>query len=182
MRYTLLTISILFSAEVCAELKPVSVCEALAQRATLNGKTVSIRGLQEATGEGAWLSEPSCSDSIAVGGRPAQPLIWLEMSGPARTAAGFDSVNLQSSVKRINARIAKQGFDPRKDRLWVTYVGLFWSDLGKVQQDGIRNDDQMQPGFGPLNAAPTELVVKDVSDPLVERPAKSDQVVTPKGK
>jgi hypothetical protein len=167
-----LTLSILVGAGACAETNAVSVCEALNRREALNGKTISIRGIQVATEEGAWLNDPACVEPVSADARPGHAVIWLGMSGDRRRAAGFGSTDLQASVKRINGAIAKQRFDPGKDRLWLTYVGVLWSDLGGVPQADGSPGGARQPGFGHINTAPAELVVKDVRDAFVERGAK----------
>jgi hypothetical protein len=144
----------------------ISVCGALSVRSSLSHKVVSIRGLQSATGEGAWLIGTDCGESISVGGRPWRTSIWLELSAQAREAVGIRSGGLETSMKRVNSEIEKAGFDAKRDRLWVTYIGLFEVDDDNGRR--IDSDGSVQAGFGHLNAAHAQLIVSDVRDPVVE--------------
>jgi hypothetical protein len=159
----------LLVAGVCAQQETISVCDALKRRISLNHKIVGVRGMQFATDEGAWLKGLDCGESLAVGEHAWPTFIWLEMSARSRRAAGFGSTNLGASVKRVNAEIAKRGFDPKRDRLWLTYVGIFETDdeSGRHMEDG--DTGRSQAGFGHLNTAHAQLIVKDVRDPVVEQ-------------
>jgi hypothetical protein len=72
------------------------------------------------------------------------------------------SGDLDASIKAVNLEIKKHGFDPQRDRLWITYIGVF-----EAYDDD--SDHALRNGFGHLNAAPVQLIVKDVRDAVVER-------------
>jgi hypothetical protein len=67
-------------------------------------------------------------------------------------------------VRRINSEIAKRHFDPSRDRLWLTYVGVF-----KAYDDELNRS--LRGGFGHMNVAPAELIVREVRDAVVEKAA-----------
>src|SRR5713226_5718288 len=65
--------------------------------------------------------------------------------------------------------LAKRQFDPKRDRLTLTYLGVLktFDDLGKQifrDSTGTRGKD-----YGDMNASPIELIVKDVREPVIER-------------
>jgi hypothetical protein len=71
----------------------------------------------------------------------------------------------------MNAELAKQAYDPKRDRLVLTYTGLFktYDELGKhvlPDSDGPRG-----LGFGHLNSAPAEVLVRDVTGLVIEHRA-----------
>ena len=171
MKLLIAGLATLVAVGVCSPQNTVSVCDALKRRVSLNHKIIAVRGIQLATDEGAWLKGLDCGESLAVGGHAWPTFIWLELSTRSRSAAGFGSTDLDASVKRINAEIVKRGFDPKRDRLWVTYVGMFETD----DESGQRVDDsgRSQAGFGHLNSAHAQLIVKDVRDAVVEQAPKN---------
>lgn len=173
MKLALAALATLVVAGVCAPRDTISVCGALKRRMSLDHKIVAVRGIQLATDEGAWLKGLDCGESLAVGGHAWPTFIWLEMSTRSRKAAGFGSIDLDASIKRINAEIAKSGFDAERDRLWLTYVGTFETDdeSGKHIEGG--DAGRSQAGFGHLNTAHAQLIVKDVRDPVVEQAPKA---------
>ena len=160
---SLMPYALLFIAGVsaCAADETVSVCDALRRRDALHSKLVAIRGLLLATDEGGWLLGRDCGEAIIINGRAFRSAIWLEMSGSSRRAAGVWSPDLDASIKKINLEIAKRKFDPQRDRLSVTYIGVFEAYDGQ-------DNHALRDGFGHLNAAPAQLIVKDIRDAVVE--------------
>jgi len=150
-------------AMVQATNKPLSVCEALRQRDALDNKIVSIRGVQNGADEGAWLLGSDCG-VIRTDAREWKSIIWLETSRPSMRAAGVWPNDFWDSVRRINSEIAKRHFDPSRDRLWLTYVGVF-----KAYDDELNRS--LRGGFGHMNVAPAELIVREVRDAVVEKAA-----------
>jgi hypothetical protein len=151
--------------------RAISVCEALSEREMLRDKLVAIRGVQVATGEGAWLEGTSC-DPLITNGFEWPTLIWLEMSREWRIEAGIETKELAASTKRIDSDLAKRHFDPERDRLTLTYIGVLktFDDLGKqVYRDSTK---ARGIGYGHMNGAPVELIVKDVKDAAIERKEK----------
>ena len=65
--------------------------------------------------------------------------------------------------------IRKMQVDPKKDRIWLTYIGVFEtrdyqaSDIGSDGHGGHRPF-----GFGHLNSAPGQLLVKTIKDLKIE--------------
>jgi hypothetical protein len=60
--------------------------------------------------------------------------------------------------------------DNEKDRIWMTYIGLFETRDYKPSEVGR----DRAYGFGHMNSAPGQLVIKTVKDLQVERNYKHE--------
>src|SRR5437667_8635362 len=116
----------------------ISACDAISQRDVLRDKLVAVRGFQIATDEGTWLEGSNC-EPVVTNGFVWRSSIWLELSDDWRSTAGVATGQLATSTRHINAQLAKWHFDPKRDRLSLTYIGVLktFDDLGKqVIRDG----------------------------------------------
>jgi hypothetical protein len=156
---------IMAGVSACASDETVSVCDALRRRNALHTKLVAVRGLLVATDEGGWLLGRECGEAIMINGRAFRSAIWLEMSGASRRAAGVWSTDLDASIKAITLEMEKRRFNAQRDRLWVTYTGVF-----EAYDD--ESNHALRHGFGHLNAAPAQLIVKEIRDAVVEQAPK----------
>ena len=147
-----------------AESRVISVCEALRSARDLEGKLVSVRGVQVATGEGAWLEAKNCTLPHDQNSWPN--MIWLEMSGSAVDSAGFSSANLSKQIAEMNSRLEKNAFDGGHDRIQITVIGRFHAVSGKKGAVA---------GLGHMNGASAEIVVKDLKDMLVQHGTGSNR-------
>ena len=150
---------------------PASVCDLLANPQSFNHKLIAVRGVQVATGEGVWLDGNGCTKRITAGGYQWPDIMWIELSDRVRREAGFNVEPLRTDVARIDAQLKKQDFNPRRDRLWITYVGRF-ETYDDFEHHVLRDSAGSRGiGFGHLNSAPAMLIVTAVRDAFVERRA-----------
>jgi hypothetical protein len=162
MRLALLLVAFyLFAAPRKPEITAISVCTALADRIRLNGKIISVRGYEESTDEGSWL-KGDCKTHVTADGHDWPDLIWLSISHRDT----LDTIPFQTDVNAlhrfgdITAKAARSG---HKYRAWVTYEGMFETE-GDLQIGGDKVGPSFGVGFGHLNGAPAQLVIKTVRD------------------
>jgi len=152
-----------------AEPHVISACEALAHPNLYDHKLVAIRGIQTASMEGGWLKGQNCDKAFITNGYIWPSIIWLEMSESARAAAGIQGLELESSLKRGNAKLKKRGFNNDRDRLVITYIGLFEAYDDSAQEFHPDSRSTRANGFGHLNGAPAQIIVSDVKDAVIEK-------------
>jgi hypothetical protein len=170
MRLLFSTFMLLATVGSQAQNRVYSVCDALENRKSINHQLITVKGVQIASDEGAWLERNDCRP-LAVAGYDWPTSIWLELSDKRRKEAGFESTDLELSVRRINEKIRYRHYDPKRDRLWLTYVGVFETyDDGLEKHVYVDSSGSRGVGFGHLNRSPAELIVKDVLDVSVEHP------------
>ena len=125
-------------------------CEALQRRAEWHGQTVSIRGPVAAGPHGDYMSAPrSCQCRIVANDQTWANRMYLGVPGRDGSIGEFRAP-YAPDIKALNAisRLAKeQGYVPSRDRLIVTYEGLFltFSD----EELTVRSTGGMIRGFGP---------------------------------
>jgi hypothetical protein len=154
-----------------AEPKVVSVCDVLRHPKLYDHKLVAIRGIEIATGEGVWLKALDCDNAFVTNGYVWPSTIWIDISDSDRAAAGVQGPELASSNKRIDEDLKKRGFDSKKDRLVITYVGLFEAYDDTAQEFHPDSRSTRANGFGHLNDAPAQIIVKDVKDAVIVKGA-----------
>jgi hypothetical protein len=152
-----------------AEPQVISVCEALMHSNVYDHKLVAIRGTQAASMEGGSLKGENCDKAFITNGYIWPSIIWLEMSEAARVAAGIQGPELESSLKRGNAELKRKGFNNDRDRLVITYVGLFEAYDDSAQEFHPDSHSTRAHGFGHLNGAPAQIIVSDVKDAVIEK-------------
>jgi hypothetical protein len=173
LRISLWSLAILVAVAHGADLPVIPVCEALTHSDLYNHKIVAIRGVQMAGSEGGWLNGEGCDRAFVTNGYVWPSIIWLEMSESDRLAAGIPAPERYASIKRINSELKRKGYDVTRDRLTITYVGLF--EVYDDSKSGIHLDSRFvnAPGFGHLNGAPAQIIVIDVKDLSIEKRPKS---------
>jgi hypothetical protein len=169
LRIIIWILAIFLTAAKGADPQVVSVCEALTHPNLYNHKLIAIRGTQTATMEGGWLYGQNCEKAFITNGHVWPSSIWLEMSESARAAVGTQRPELESSLKRINAELKKRGFNDKRDRLSITYIGVFEAYDDSAQQYHPDSHSTNAPGFGHLNGAPAQITVSDVKDAVIEK-------------
>ncbi len=150
----------------------LSVCNLIAQRDKYDGKVVTVRGELKSGTEGSWLINATECDSRLV----TKGVVWpniVHLAYPNnRSSNPMDQADFAidwGAEKRIGAWVLRSGFNPDRDHLIETFVGLFrtYPDLenrvSPNMQDGVR------AGFGHLGAAPMQLLIKTRKDPSVVR-------------
>jgi hypothetical protein len=149
----------------------VPVCEVLAAPLKFNGKLVAIRGVWESSGEGSWIGAGTkCSKPFSSYGYVWPQIIEVtEADSPMRLHKVDFHTNLQA-LQKITEDIAKMKLDQVNHRIWLTFTGVFEtrdyqpSDIGGDGRGGRRAF-----GFGHLNRAPGQILLKTVSSLNVER-------------
>jgi hypothetical protein len=169
LRTGIWTFAILVAAVQGAEPEVISVCEALTHPNLYDHKLVSIRGVQIASMEGGWLKGQNCEGAFITNGYIWPSILWLETSESARAAAGIQGPALESSLKSGNKELKRRGFNNDRDRLMITYVGLFEAYDDSAQEFHPDGHSTRANGFGHLNGAPARIIVSDVKDAVIEK-------------
>jgi hypothetical protein len=125
--------------------------------------------MQVATGDGGWLKGEGCDKAFITNGYVWPSILWLEMSESARETAGILGPELEPSLERVNVELKKRSFDTEKDRLMITYVGVFEAYDDSAQQYHPDSRSTRANGFGHLNASPGQIIVKDVRAAVIEK-------------
>jgi hypothetical protein len=150
-------------------LKPLSVCTLLQELETYNGKTVVVRGVVRGTSEGTWLMGEGCKPLVTKG------FVWpsaiaLVAPGNPDTLHEPDFEPDRDMIAKVMQKVRSMAPDPLKDRVILTYTGLF--ETREKLDAYIGTDACGKPwgfGFGHLNEAPAQIQVRSVSDPSVDR-------------
>lgn len=165
-RLTSVFLSILTSfAQTQAErTKPLSVCELIERRVEYAGKMVAVQG--EAR-EGWLAASGDCSYKLITEGIEWPNVIYLDYPTPqSRNEASRANFRVHwKAIQAANDKVRRSGFDPRTDRLIITYVGRFvtYLDLDKRVSPGVPG--ALRLGFGPVGlGAPVQLLIKTIAD------------------
>jgi hypothetical protein len=145
----------------------LSVCDILRDPVQYNGKIIAVRGFLVSTDEGSWL-HGECKEPLITNGYKWASMIWPESptSGFALHKAPFEEDVL---AQREMWATRDREITDRRDRLWVTYIGLLETRPTMNLEVFVRPNGQRQPvGFGHLGGAPAQLLVKTVKDVVVE--------------
>jgi len=147
----------------------LTVCEALSHASEYNGKMVQIRDRMVGTDEGAGFFGESCPGVFVTEGKVwPSAIAWASPNESIlhRVDFSFDwesSKKLHEKWHRLRKRLP--------DRcIAVSYTGMFesWSPEGSKWTDP-RGTVVRIPGFGHLNGAPAQLVLKS-ADAVEEIP------------
>lgn len=146
----------------------VSVCQVLAEPLKFDGRLIELTGVQEGTDEGAWLAGPECPGVLKTLGYVWPSIIYLQMPDSPLCLHAVDFKYDFRSQKRVDQ---KYGALHRKfpDRCIVwKYTGLLetradWSAATAVYPNGTRK----LVGFGHVDAAPAQLLLKQIDDVVV---------------
>jgi len=173
---TLMVVLLLACAADAQDVRSVlSVCEVLQDPAKYNGQMIAIRGVVSLTDEGAWLTGHECQRPLITGGYKWLMLIWLTAPTHPDVRGTVNFERDDQSFLRYGEVLQREKYDPARDVLWVTHYGLFltYSDLERHVRR-YPSGEQRGIGFGHLNWAPAELVVKSWStdDIVIERKPK----------
>jgi hypothetical protein len=149
-----------------------SVCEVLADLAALNGKVISVRGTVIGGGHGASLTA-RCSAPLIVKRFTWPNAIWLELP---RSGKPFEPE--RSALERADAAVRR--FRRREgDEIVMTYVGMLQTDDLATRTFVDREGKPAGLGFGHLNFAPAQPIIKTARDVEVRRRSARDKEVPP---
>jgi hypothetical protein len=144
----------------------LSACEVLAHASDYDGKLVRIRGPVGATDEGAAFVGEECPGIFVTDSK-----VWpsaVAWTGPTNLMFILHPVDFTFDADS-RKRIDEKWGDLRKrlpDRcIAVTYTGMFesWS-RDKAKKKDPKGTVYEIPGFGHLNEAPAQLVLKSADD------------------
>jgi hypothetical protein len=147
-------------------IRTLPVCEALAHSAQYNGKIVRIRGRVFGTDEGTWFVSNDCPGVFVTDGKvwPSN-IAWTSPEDLTFILHPVDFTFDKNSLKRIDSRWRRLRKQFTDKCLEVTYTGMFesWSKDGATKRDPKGHKYRIN-GFGHLNSAPAQLVLKSADD------------------
>ena len=142
--------------------KTITVCEVLKDPVRYNGKMVAVRGRVVSTGEGTWLIGEGCTDTIETAGYKWSASIWLE-SRKGEALHEVDFSRDEVAFTKFAALLKSKGDDGSK-KLVATYLGLFETYEDLAQRIVKYPSGELKGvGFGHLDSAPGQLIVRSVS-------------------
>jgi hypothetical protein len=146
----------------------LSVCDILADRLKYNHQLVTIRGVSVGTDEGWWVGpDKTCSKPLTTDGYTWPSIIWVESVGEARANRGVEFRTAHNVVSKIDREVSQMHIDPKLDRIWLNFTGIF-----ETREFGSKDIGYGRAfGFGHMNSAPGQLLLKTVADLHVERGA-----------
>src|SRR5271170_2855926 len=130
-------------------MKTLSVCDVLADPLKYNAQAVTMRGVVTGTDEGTWLTtDVPCTKPLITHGFVWPQVLWVEVADVPSVVSrvGFRtdvaaSMKIDRAVRRLNP-------DNKKDRIWLTYVGVF--ETRDYKPTDVGSDRAY--GFGHLNS------------------------------
>ena len=148
----------------------LSVCDVLAVPMKYDGKLIRVRGVWEGAGEGSWI-EPGvkCGTPVTAFGYTWPSIISIETADSLQRIHKVEFHTDLRALRAVNDEVQRKQIDPKNNRTWVTFIGVFEtrdyqaSDIGSDGRGGHRVN-----GFGHLNGAPGQLLVKTVKDLKIE--------------
>lgn len=149
---------------------PIPLCDLLTNPLEYDGRLISIRGVWEGSSEGSWIEAGApCKKPFTSYGYTWPQIVWVQTADSPQRIHAVDFHTDQRAFQRIDDQVRKMAVDTKLSRLLVTFVGVFEtrdykpSDIGSDGQGGRR-----AYGFGHLNAAPAQLLVKTVGNLVIE--------------
>ena len=163
-------------------LKPVTVCEILANPQQFNGRAVAALGRFDYTDEGEWLSEDDCGAKLVTGGYTWPNIIWLDccyetapdhLQGALVVDDSALNEKLQEVRKTTQLKYQKRiVFFVKPQKTGAISEWRDVKDQWAVVYGRLETRQDLQPptgsgpyrdwgnGFGHLGAAPVQLVIK----------------------
>jgi hypothetical protein len=139
--------------------RTLTVCDILSDALSYDGELVRIRGEIVGTDEGTWYKGEDCPGVLVTEGYVWPSLIAIEAPG---NPLQIHSVNFEydfSGMKRLTPGYKKlRRRMPDRCIAW-TYTGVF-----ETRKEWSKMMNGNPRGFGHLNGAPGELIVKSADD------------------
>ena len=147
-----------------------SICEVLKDLKGFDRKMVAIRGTL-LSGPHASFLKGNCPSHLTAKGFTWPDLIWLTFPpGPDGHSRIVDTAAHEKVRKAINAFHLGQ-----LDQVILTYVGILDAKDTIANVSVTRTGQAVGIGFGPDAAAPAQLLVYTVAEPLVVRHKESNK-------
>lgn len=147
-----------------SSLPTLTVCEILSNPLQHDGQLIRIRDVTKGTNEGAWFVGNQCPDLLVTEGHAWPSLISLEVPGnpfqlhPVDFSYDFASQDrLIPKYKQLKRRLSD-------DCIAWTYTGVFETRKKWDGAEAKTIDPGRLRGFGHLNAAPGQLILKSADD------------------
>lgn len=158
------------SQDSAPEQRTLSVCDVLSSPMKYNSQFVTIRGVSVGTEEGWWISAgKTCGASPTTDGYKWPSMIWVQtVGGPAPNLKPHFHTN-QSAITKVDREVRLMHFDPKTDRIWLTFSGVFETREFTAQDVGKADGQWRTAGYGHLGSAPGQLLLKTVGGLHVER-------------
>jgi len=142
----------------------LSVCEILSNPLQYDGQLIRIHDVIKGTEEGAWFAGEQCPEVFVTEGHAWPSLISLEVPGnpfqlhPVDFSYDFASQDrLLPKYKQLKRRLSENCI------AW-TYTGVFETRKDWTTPEARTIDPGRLRGFGHLNAAPGQLLLKSADD------------------
>jgi len=146
---------------------PLTVCEVLSGPLKYDGRIITIRDTGGGSDEGAWLASSACPGVFTTGGYQWPSTIALETPAlaPRFRLHPVDFEYDQAAAKRFERKYRRLRKRLPDGCLAFTVTGLFetrtdWSPFKRVFPNGT----WMYIGFGHLNGAPAQVIVRSYDD------------------
>lgn len=153
----------------------IDICDVLRNPVSFNGKVVAIRGFFSDTDEGNWLMG-ECPVPLSTAGYVWKSHIFLIPPGSNFVLHATEYSEDTAALKAFADKL-KRRKDPIRDKVLVTVVGKIETRENLEMEVYRDRDGRVRPaGFGHMNGAPAQLVLKTVRDvsivPFAERPRR----------
>jgi hypothetical protein len=161
--FAVTTLSVIFQISLPnPSVRPVTVCEVLANLDTYRGKTVAVVGRLGGTDEGVWLAQDNCDHELQSNGFIWPNMLWITTNShapsPAEGSRLIDKKVLEEKVLQLAAGTKLRPI-PAHDEYAVLYGRLDASE--KLETFTYPNGTVRGFGYGHLDAAPAQLVFND---------------------
>jgi hypothetical protein len=147
-----------------SHLSVLTVCEILTGPLKYDGQLVRIRDVTRSTYEGVWFTEDECPDVFITEGHAWPSLISLEMPGNPLQLHSVEFKYDFASLNRLRSKYKQLKRHVSDDCIAWTYTGVFETRKDWTGADAKTIDASRLRGFGHLNAAPGQLIVKSADD------------------
>jgi hypothetical protein len=137
----------------------VTVCEILSKPMVYDGKLVHIRGEVVGGGEGAWFKGEACPGVFTTEGHTWESLISIQAPGSPLQIHPVDFEYDLASFKKLTSKYENLSRRAPDQCIAWTYTGVF-----ETREVWPKMIDGRPRGFGHLNVAPGELIVKSADD------------------
>jgi len=146
----------------------LSVCEALSHPGKYDGRIVRIRDQVVGTSEGAAFIGEACPGIFVTDGKVWPSGIAWTMPTSQPIVHKVDFIFDWESDRRVHKKWAKLKKHFPDRCIVVTYTGMFegWTEATAKIKDSSGHEWHFS-GFGHLNAAPAQLVLKSADDVAV---------------
>jgi len=142
----------------------LTVCEILSRPLEYDGQLIRIRDVMRGTEEGSWFAGDDCPNAFAAEGYTFPSLIWPEIPGTLLQLHSVDFNYDLTSQNRLMPKYKQLKRYVSEDCIAWTYTGVFETRRNWAGAEAKTIDPGRLRGFGHLNAAPGQLLLKSADD------------------